>query len=35
MSRNRSGVVIQGASNKANLMLKYEKLQLIMLDEVR
>ena len=35
MSRNRSGVVIQGSSLKAETNMKYEKLQLICLDEVR
>ena len=35
MSRNRSGVVVQGAANKAELSFKYEKLQLILIDEIR
>ena len=35
MSRNRSGVVIQGAREKADTNFKYEKLQLVCLDEVR
>ena len=35
MSRNKSGVVIQGAANKAELNYKYEKLQLILIDEIR
>ena len=35
MSRNRSGVVVQGAANKAQLNFKYEKLQLILIDEIR
>ena len=35
MSRNRSGVVIQGAAEKADLNFKYEKLQLILIDEIR
>ena len=35
MSRNKSGVVVQGAANKAELNYKYEKLQLILIDEIR
>ena len=35
MSRNRSGVIVQGAANKADLNFKYEKLQLILIDEIR
>ena len=35
MSRNRSGVIIQEASAKADTNRKYEKLQLVTLDEVR
>lgn len=34
MNRNRSGVIVQGAASKADLNFKYEKLQLILIDEI-
>ena len=35
MSRNKSGIIVQGAANKADLNYKYDKLQLILIDEIR
>ena len=35
MNRNRSGVIVQGASNKANLNNKFDQLQLVLIDEIR
>ena len=35
MSRNRSGVIVQGAANQADLNFKYDKLQLVLIDEIR
>ena len=35
MSRNKSGIIVQGAANKADLNYKYDKLQLILVDEIR
>ena len=34
LNRNRSGVIVQGAASKADLNFKYEKLQLILIDEI-
>ena len=34
LNRNKSGVIVQGAASKADLNFKYEKLQLILIDEI-
>ena len=34
LNRNNSGVIVQGAAGKADLNFKYQKLQLILIDEI-
>ena len=34
LNRSRSGIIVQGSAGKADLNFKYEKLQLILIDEI-